>query len=357
VADFLSQEEIDSLMDINAGGGDIDSHIDLKSVEYVAFNFKRPNRISSDQVRTINYLHDKILRDLSSNFSSKIKKLVDIKLLPIDQMTYNEFTMSLPDETNFNILSLAPNEGRMAIESNPQFSRMVINYLMGAEKELKDGQVDIITELEINIFNHFLNIVSELLAKTWEPIAKMSYKIEAQDKNPHNTMLVASSDVVIIVVLEFTIEEKKGMLNLCYPKSFIEPLIASGAMGRIMAETKVKKTRNEDINSLLSGSKVTCEAIMTNTNFTVKDIISLKNDDTIVFNKPIETLKGRLKINNKDKFLIDFGVQNGKKSTKITASILEEHKETIKILNNIADRRENSRIAARVEMERVMREH
>ena len=74
MADFLSQDEIDSLMDISASGGDIENVKTTQSVEYVAYNFNRPNRISSEHIRTVTYLHDKMLRDLSGDLSSVIKK-------------------------------------------------------------------------------------------------------------------------------------------------------------------------------------------------------------------------------------------------------------------------------------------
>ncbi len=354
MADFLSQDEIDSLMDISAEGGDIENIKTTQSVEYVAYNFKRPNRISSEYIRTISYLHDKMLRELSGDLSSTIKKMVDIDILSIDQMTYSEFTMSLSDETNFNLLSLAPSEGKMVIESNPQLSRMIIDYLMGAKKEFEEGEEDIITELEINILNHFLSMVRKRLAQAWKPVARMGFEMLSQDRNPHNTMLVASGEIVILVVLQFRIEDYNGMLNLCYPKTYIESLLASGAMNRIMAETKVKKSRNEDINSLIAGSKVKCEAIMAQTNMLVEDIIKLSIEDTIIFSQPINTLKGKLTLNNKDKFLIDFGVNNNRKSAKLTSSILTEHQDTVNNLKAIANRREEARIKAKEEMMKVL---
>jgi flagellar motor switch protein FliM len=354
MADFLSQDEIDSLMDISAQGGDIENIQTTKSVEYVAYNFKRPNRISSEHIRTVTYLHDKMLRDLSGDLSSVIKKMVDINLLSIDQMTYSEFTMSLADETNFNLVSLAPSDGKMVIESNPQLSRMIIDYLMGAKKELEEGEEDIITELEINILNHFLSMLRTRLSQAWKPVSRMSFELMSQDSNPHNTMLVASGEIVILVVLEFSIEDQKGLLNLCYPKSYIESLLASGAMNRIMAETKVKKSRNEDINSLLAGSKVKCEAIMANTAFKVEDFLKLNQDDTIVFNQPIHTLKGTLTLNNKEKFQIDFGNSNNRKSVKLTSPVLTEHQETIHKLREISKKREELLESAKAEMLKVV---
>jgi flagellar motor switch protein FliM len=225
---------------------------------------------------------------------------------------------------------------------------------MGAKKELAEDEEDTITEIEINILNHFLTMLRKRLTEAWKPVATMNFILETQDNNPNNTMLVGSNEIVILAVLEFAIESSKGLINLCYPKSYIESLLATGAMSRIMAETKIKKTRNEDINSLIAGSKVKCEAIMAKTNFIFHDLLKLKNDDVIVFSQPINTIKGSFTFNNKNKFQIDFGSTNNRKSVKLISNIDDEHHETVQKLRDLATLRADARQAAKDEVMRIM---
>ncbi len=356
MAEFLSQEEIDSLMDIKADGEDFDSIQTTKTVDYTTYNFKKPNLISSESIRTISQLHDKVLRDLANDLSSVIKKMVDISIVSVDQITYSEFTMSLSDNTIYNIFSLDPSDGKVAVESNPLLSRMVIDYLMGAKKELEEGDEDIITDLEISILNHFLDMLQSRLVQAWKPVAKMDFKLLSQNRDPNNAILVSQGDVIVLMVLEINIEENKELLNLCYPKIFLEPLLASGDLNRSIIDTRAKKSRNEDINSLLAGSKVSVDGIIAQTSFAVKEILKLSNDDTIIFNEPIHSLKGKLVINNKDKFLVDFGIQNDRKSAQLVSPVLSEHQETIMNLRGISKKREVSKDQAREELLKVLAE-
>lgn len=110
MADILSQDEIDALLstvsDENDSGGlggdggdDFDSFggPDFVPKKISVYDFRRPDRVSKEQLRSIRNLHDKFARNFSSNLSSFLRTITDISLVGVDQMTYGEFLMSLPD--------------------------------------------------------------------------------------------------------------------------------------------------------------------------------------------------------------------------------------------------------------------
>ena len=68
MADILSQEEIDALLDVvddegdDVFDGDDDSPISQRQV--TLYDFKRPNRVSKEQLRAFRGIHDKMARSL-----------------------------------------------------------------------------------------------------------------------------------------------------------------------------------------------------------------------------------------------------------------------------------------------------
>jgi len=69
---------------------------------YPIFDFSLPNRIQLEQIRTLRDLHDKISRTLSTRITALLNSAVEISFVGIDQMQYNEFTMSLSNPTSFD---------------------------------------------------------------------------------------------------------------------------------------------------------------------------------------------------------------------------------------------------------------
>ena len=108
MADILSQEEIDALLEVveeeDIEPDELEKASDLlENKQITLYDFKRPNRVSKEQLRSIRSMHDKMARELASDISSLMRSIVEIHLHSVDQMTYGEFLMSLPSPTSFNV--------------------------------------------------------------------------------------------------------------------------------------------------------------------------------------------------------------------------------------------------------------
>ena len=78
MADILSQEEIDALLQAvdDDEAQNSDTIVSKKSSklpddkQIIIYDFKRPNRVSKEQLRAIKGIHDKLARNLASQISS-----------------------------------------------------------------------------------------------------------------------------------------------------------------------------------------------------------------------------------------------------------------------------------------------
>ena len=156
MADILSQEEIDALLgDVGDNDlGEMDESFEEEvseeaspssgsggytaqnpDVQITLYDFKRPNRVSKEQLRAFRSIHDKLARTSSSQISSIMRSIVEIQLHSVDQMTYGEFLMSLPNPTSFNVFSMKPLEGNGILEVNPSIAYPMIDRILGGKGE------------------------------------------------------------------------------------------------------------------------------------------------------------------------------------------------------------------------------
>ena len=168
MADILSQEEIDALLqavdDDEDGAELVASEANKKPKlpedrQVIIYDFKRPNRVSKEQLRAIKGIHDKLARNLASQISSIMRSIVEIRLHSVDQMTYGEFLMSLPSPTSFNVFSIKPLDGSCVLEINPSIAFPMIDRLLGGKG---DGGFDSsreLTDIEVNLLDAILRIV------------------------------------------------------------------------------------------------------------------------------------------------------------------------------------------------------
>ena len=344
MAEFLSQDEIDALLDIAEAGEEIDTTADeqiiSKEKNYSIYDFKKPNRISNEQFKAFSSLHDKMLRDLITDLSAMLRKIVDIKLYSIEQMTYGEFILSIPQLTSLNTLSIKPLEGRIVIECNPGISHKIIAELLGSGAVAASDNLDReLTEIEVEIFDHFYKMFVRHLFKAWDEVTTLNFKIESRDTNANAIQIISDHEIVLLVVLEITIDEESGFLSICYPISYIETLL-NKIVEKMFNEGKNKKaSRKKDISALISGAKMNIEAIMAETELTVADLLKLCKDDIIVFNKNATSSSSKIYVNNSEKFVGVSGISNNRKAIQVKANIDHEKQETLESLRVMREER------------------
>jgi len=360
MADILSQEEIDALLG-DVGGDDLGemdesfeeevqeestsnasesySAANNPDVQITLYDFKRPNRVSKEQLRAFRSIHDKLARTSSSQISAIMRSIVEIQLHSVDQMTYGEFLMSLPNPTSFNVFSMKPLEGNGILEVNPSIAYPMIDRILGGRGEPFENNREF-SDIEISLFETILKVLMDNLGDAWKVVEQIKPTIEQKESSPNVVQIVAQNEIVVMIVMEIIIGQSSGMMNICYPVIALESLLPKLASRDLMLnESGSKKSRNQDLKVILGGSKVQVDAFLGSTHITLQDILELENGDMLKLNTGID--EGvELSVNGKSRFIGNVGVKRHRKSIKVTEKIFSEQDELQDLLTEIAEYRE-----------------
>lgn len=343
MADILSQEEIDALLEAVDDGKDDDtlSRSDILPQRQVTlYDFKRPNRVSKEQLRAFRSIHDKMARALSSQISAVMRSIVEIQLHSVDQMTYGEFLMSLPSPTSFNVFSMKPLDGTGVLEINPSIVFPMIDRLLGGKGDPYDNSREF-SDIEINLLDTILRQVMQTLKEAWGSITDMYPSIDAKESSPNVVQIVAQNEIVIMVVMELIIGHSSGMINFCYPVISLESILPRlGSRDVNLGETNSKKSRNKELQALIGGADVGVEAFIGGTNLTLKEVLDLQVGDVIRLNEPASD-DVVVSIDGRDKYRANIGLQRFRKSIKIQEEILTEKDKVKEILEMLETQRKN----------------
>jgi flagellar motor switch protein FliM len=322
MADILSQDEIDALLDVVDDPAD--ASVSKKELnddrQIMLYDFKRPNRVSKEQLRAIRGIHDKIARNIASEMSTMLRSIIEIQLQSVDQMTYGEFLMSLPSPTSFNVFSMKPLDGSAILEINPSILFPMVDRLLGGKGDSYDIEREL-TDIELTLLDNVLKVIMQKLRESWEPIIKIMPVIESKESSPNVIQIVAQNEIVIMIVLEITIGETSGMINLAYPVIHLESILSRLANKDLMlGERNIKKSRNTELKELIKRADMNLEAILGETNLSFKKILDLKVGDTIRLKQPASN-KAILSIDGKKIFEAQMGIHNHAKSMKVIDKI------------------------------------
>src|SRR5579862_7048156 len=150
---ILSQDEIDALLssspaaDPAARGGGAEG---LGSV--ITYNFRRPDRVSKEQIRSLHFLHDRFARNVATSLGAYLRAMTELSIVSVEQVTYSEILMSLPDPTAFYAIAMPPLDGVGALELNPSIAFTMVDRMLGGSGNSSAMQ-RALTEIEQNVID------------------------------------------------------------------------------------------------------------------------------------------------------------------------------------------------------------
>ncbi|WP_034764137.1 flagellar motor switch protein FliM [Chrysiogenes arsenatis] len=327
MADILSQEEIDALLSSVTDEEEPEAAVESignTRKKISLYDFKRPDRVSKDQMRSIKNLHDKFARNFSSSLSGYLRSITDINLISVDQMTYGEFLMSLPNPTSFNIVSMLPLDGNSVLEVNPSLVFPIIDKLLGGQGEPIE-EVREITDIEQNVIDGVLSIALRELEEVWSPIINLRLKIELRETSPHVIQIVSQNEVVILLVFEIKVGEVSGMMNICIPAIVLEPIMPKiDSQDWLIGAKKMASTGNESqIKDIVSKTRLTVHADIGETRMSLRDVLSVEPGDVIMLPTKVRDLM-LFKVGDSNKFYGEIGIIDNNKAFRIKRKVMKE---------------------------------
>lgn len=328
MSDVLSQTEIDALLSALSTGtvnaNELKEEQSRKKVKI--YDFRRPNKFSKDQIHTLQVIFENYSRSLGTFLSGQLRAAVQVEVLSVEQVTYEEFIRSIPSTTILNIFSLYPLEGNAIMEINPNLGFAFLDRLLGGPGNSLD-KIRGLTEIEQTVMEKLAQRMVEFMREPWSSIVDMEPIVERVETNPQFTQLVSPSEVMMIVSLETRIGDLMGVINICIPFLVLEPIISKLSV-HFYYSTSGKPVTPENmatIQSKLENTSIPVKAILGRSVITVKDLLELSVGDVVPLDRNIkEDLE--LQIGQRTKFLGRPGVNGNKVAIQI-CKVVEEGNE------------------------------
>lgn len=229
---ILSQDEIDALLNSASQleapqPHEGDPHANAVAITY---NFRRPDRVSKEQIRSLHFLHDRFARNVATSLSAFLRAVTEITIVSVEQFAYSEFLMSLPDPTAFYAIHAQPQDLVGALEVNPAVAFTMVDRLLGG-----DGHGSVahraLTEIEQNVVDSVVKLVLDNLNEAWRAFVEIEFSIQGRETRPQMLSVAAPNEVVVLIVFDIRIGDVRGMLNFCVPAALIEMAGASFVQG------------------------------------------------------------------------------------------------------------------------------
>jgi flagellar motor switch protein FliM len=326
VTDVLDQSEVDALLAaVDTGavqkerapatfGSKNASQLDVQ-----VYDFKRPERVSKDQMRALEGLHEGFGRNFGAAISGYLRTIIEVSVAHIEQLTYSEFIHSLPNPTCFNLLKAEQLDGQLCLEISPLIIYPIVDRLLGGSNaELFIPQRPL-TQIEQRLVTRITDRATHHLSEAWSNLTPVTFRVDDFESNPQLVQIVPPNETVVVVGFELKMGNRAGTMSLCIPYNVIEPI-----MGMLAAQNwfsyQRKGGQDDHLRRLtknVSNAPVQLRTFLAQTTIRLNDLMSLQVGDLITTDKDSHQ-DSLIQVEGRNKFHAQIGQYRGNRAIKIT---------------------------------------
>ena len=292
---LLSQDEIDKVFQSLK-----EENEELAAKKAVVYDFRRPDRIAKDQLRSIHLLHDNFARNLASSLSGYLRAYVVVNLISVEQLSFAEFTQCLPSPTVLLALGMKPLDGNAVMELNPSLVFPLLEMLLGGNGKGAALSRET-TEIEQSILDTLYRIILQDLSLAWQSVANITFSVEGRETEPQLLQIVSPNEAVVSIGLEIRVGENTGLMNIGMPSIIIKMLRHKFDQQWSVRKTDSTQAEQTRMLNLLKPTNLHLDARLEGPTLLVQDLMTIEPGHILNLDHPLSRPL-RLVVNGQSKY-------------------------------------------------------
>ncbi|HIW36823.1 MAG TPA: flagellar motor switch protein FliM [Candidatus Treponema faecavium] len=340
--EVLSQDEIDQLLQA-ISSGETEASDDFKPVndtrKIKIYDFKRPDKFSKEQIRTISIMHETFARLTTTSLSAQLRSIVHVHVASVDQLTYEEFIRSIPTPTTLAVINMDPLKGNAILEIDPAITFSMIDRLFGGTGQGGAKVQRDLTDIEQSVMEGIIVRILANMREAWTQVIDLRPRLAQIETNPQFAQIVAPSEMVVLVTLETKVGDEEGMVNFCIPYITIEPIISKLSSQFWFSSIRRSSTTQYlgVLKEKLSDVAMDVVAEIGSIELPIRDVLALQVNDIVRLSNVKITDPLTLSVGSKKKFYCQPGVIGKKMAVQITGKIAQAEEDELDQLDAEGD--------------------
>jgi flagellar motor switch protein FliM len=281
--DFLSQDEVDSLLKGVTGDDDEPELVEPEAMEGVRpYNFGSQDRIVRGRMPTLDIINARFARQFRMSFFNLIRRTADITVGQVRVQQYSEFIRNLPVPANFNVVQPKPLRGHALFIFDPNLIFLVVDNMFGGDGRFHtrvEGRE--FTQTEQRIIRKLLDAVFESYGKAWEPVFPLECEFIRSEMNSQFASVTTPNEVVLVTTFDIEFGGIGGAFHVLMPYAMIEP-IRELLYSTVQDEHMVTDQRwQRNLSKQVQSADVELTAILGNARVTLDQVLKMHGGDII----------------------------------------------------------------------------
>lgn len=250
------------------------------ALAYEVYDFRRPDKFSKDQLRTLQMLHEAFARLAGSGLSAYLRAPVNIDLISLEQVPYEEYLRSI-NQSVFTIMSLPPLSGQAVLEVEFGLVFTMVDRMLGGPGKAIGRTV--LTDIERPLIRQIIERMFAGFRSAWEGVVLVTPGVEGMETSAQFVQIAPPSDIVVTILFEVKIGNQRGAMSLCIPYLVLKPVTAKLSAQKWFASGNRRHNAASKrlLSRQVSQAAVECAVHLGSARIAVQDFLKLEPGDVL----------------------------------------------------------------------------
>lgn len=267
-----------------------DEFSDSEHKSYKLYNFRRPDKFSKDNLRALRDIHREFSKAISLVLSGYLRMRVEIEIVSVDQLTYEEFVRSMPSPISVGVFEFEPLSGQVLLGISFEVISCIVNRMLGGVGNI-ENQTRELTDIEKALAKKVINIIIKSLEDSWNTIIPVTGKFISLDDNYQSIQVATAGEIVALLTFEVQISGKHfGLFSLCFPYPVLETVLGHLSTQHIFQTKGLVASNDERLKmiSKINTSNVDLRVQFGQCSITLDDFLQLSEGDIIKLDNKVQ---------------------------------------------------------------------
>jgi flagellar motor switch protein FliM len=211
------------------------------------------------------------------------------RVVHTEQGRFHDFMADLNEGTIFHLLTMNPLPGQMVVTISPDISYVILEQRLGGQVD-RDARQRPLTEIDQALLRGMIEHILGDIKASWSRLAPVEPSLDDSTTNSHWVQMMLGNERVMLVILEMTIQEVSGMMNIYIPFATLKPVAQNLNPHMWISGYKDRSPDPATRNLALEGlSLVTLpvRVFLGNTRLPLSQIVNLQPGDIVRLDTPV----------------------------------------------------------------------
>ena len=215
----LNQDEIDSLLGFDMGGGDDAERSGIRAIINSAL-------VSYERLPMLEIVFDRLVRLMTTSLRNFTSDNVEVSLDTISSIRFGDYLNSIPLPAILAVFRAEEldNYGLLTVDSNLIYS--IVDVLLGGRRGTAALRIEgrPYTTIERVLVQRMVEVILNDARQAFEPLTPVHFNLDRLETNPRFAAIARPANAAILVKLRIDMEDRGGRVELLLPYSTLEPI-------------------------------------------------------------------------------------------------------------------------------------